>query len=76
MKLKARIYVTQRENDKFFKQKLPTYRDGFCYITRTVTVAVDPTGVYSEEGEYGHIVAGNKNIPVIRTGRPGDYEIR
>ena len=31
--------------------------------------------VYTDEGEYGHILAGGKNIPVIRTGT-GDYEIQ
>ena len=76
MKLKAKIYVTQRENDKFFGQKLNTYANGFCYISRTVTLAVDPHGVYTDDGEYGYIIVGGKNIPVIRTGHPGDYEIR
>ena len=75
MKLRAMIYITQRDNDKFFGQRLHTYAHGFCYVNKVVTLAVDPNGVYTDEGEYGHILAGGKNIPVIRTGT-GDYEIQ
>jgi len=25
----AKIYVTQRDNDEYFAQKLPTFRNGF-----------------------------------------------
>jgi len=31
-----KIYISQIDNDNYFEQKLPTWRDGFCYISRTV----------------------------------------
>ena len=74
MKIKARVYVTQRDNDRFFAQKLNTSAYAFCYITRGVYITVDPDGVYTNDGEYGHIVAGGKKVQVIRT-KAGEYEI-
>jgi len=44
--MKSKIFVIQRENDKYFKQKLPTWRNGFCEIMRSVTVEPDPHNVY------------------------------
>jgi hypothetical protein len=47
----SKIYITQRDNDKYFKQKLPTLRSGFTYIERKITFFPDPNGVY-DEGEW------------------------
>lgn len=72
MKVKAKIYVTQKENDKYFAQKLPTFRNGFCYIERIVTLEKDPSEVYSE-GEWGYITAGKQKIFVCGSGT--EFEI-
>jgi len=74
MKVKASIYVTQRQNDKLFGQKLCTFTWGFCRINRTVTIGVCPDGIYTDEGEYGHIVVNGQNVPVLRI-KEGDWEI-
>lgn len=66
MKIKAKIIVNQRNNDKFFKQKLHTWVNGFCTITRTVTLCECPYKVYIDDGEYGFIKVYGKNISVIR----------
>lgn len=42
---KQKIYVDGFDNDRWFGQNLPTYRDGFCYITRTVHNIEDVNGV-------------------------------
>lgn len=63
----AKIYVTQRENDKYFDQKLPTLRNGFCYIERKVTFTKDPAGIY-DEGEYGYISVKGQKIAVVASG--------
>jgi hypothetical protein len=62
--MKAKIYITQRSNDKYFAQKLPTFRNGFCYIERKVTFISDPDGVY-DEGEYGYINVQGQKVIVI-----------
>ncbi len=54
------IYVEQAHNDKFFNQKLPTFRNtGFCYISRVVTFS-------KAEGNelYGQIKANGKILAV------------
>ena len=61
--MKSRIYVTQEDNDKYFKQKLPTFRNGFCYITRVVTLEPDPSGAFAE-GEWGYITVGKQKVYV------------
>ncbi len=71
--MKARIYCTQRDNDRHFNQKLPTFRNGFCYIERNVTFVQDPSGVY-EEGEYGFFIAGGKKIFVVGSGKEFEIE--
>lgn len=48
--MKSKIFVIQRENDKYFKQKLPTWRNGYCEIMRNVTVEPDPHNVYDNWG--------------------------
>lgn len=68
----AKIYVTQRCNDKHFAQKLPTFRHGFCYIERKVTLTADPYGVY-DEGEYGYITVKGQKVFVTASGN--DFEI-
>lgn len=72
MKISAKIYVTQKNNDKYFDQKLPTFRNGFTYITRMVTLEDDPDGVY-DHGEYGYITVNQKKVYVL--GGPDEFEI-
>jgi hypothetical protein len=67
MKVKAKIYITQRDNDEYFKQKLSTYRNGFCWIKRTVTLEKDPSGVYFD-GEWGYITVGGERVYVCGNG--------
>jgi len=61
--MRAKIYITQVDNDNFFNQKLPTWRNGFCYIERNLTVIDDPHG-YMKYGEYGTIKANGKLLIV------------
>ena len=56
-----KIHVTQKENDRYFDQKLSTHRNGFTTISRKVTFEADPNEVYSE-GEWGYIVVSGKKI--------------
>lgn len=62
--VKGKIQITQKENDKYFSQKLSTKRDGFAIITRTVTLIDDASEIH-ERGEYGYIVVGTKKIAVV-----------
>ena len=73
--MKAKIHITQRDNDKYFKQKLPTWRNGFCEISRNVTLENDPHGIY-EDGEFGYITAYGRKIYVTRNGAEASFEIR
>jgi len=59
-----RIYITQKDNDQHFKQRLPTWRDGFCEIERRVTFCTDPSGCYAAN-EYGTISAYGKRVIVV-----------
>ena len=54
------IYISQEDNDAYFNQRLPTWRDGYCYIKRSIH------NVHKEElGFIGEIVKhNNKNIEV------------
>ena len=74
--MKSKIVITQRENDKYFKQKLPTWRNGFCEIVRIVTIEKDPHNIY-QDSEWGYIttVYGRK-IYVTRNGTESAFEIR
>ena len=69
----SKIIVTQKDNDKYFKQKLSTWTHGFCEINRQVTLVPDPNGVYAT-GEYGYITAGGKKLVVVGNADHG-YEI-
>lgn len=71
-KVKATIHVTQRENNVYFNQKLPTWRNGFCKIERTVHLMDDPDNVYNS-GEYGYINVNGKKI--IVTGSQNNMDI-
>ncbi len=73
MKVKAKIYITQRDNDEYFKQKLSTYRNGYCWIERTVTLEQDPSGVYFD-GEWGYITVGDEKVYVC-SGDGNKFEI-
>jgi hypothetical protein len=73
--MKSKIYITQRDNDRFFKQKLPTWRNGFCYIQRKVTLESDPHDVYPE-GEYGYITIGKVKVTVIGSNHYGEFWIQ
>jgi len=65
--MKAKIFIRQKDNDKYFKQKLPTWRNGFCEIVRNVTLEPDPSNVY-EEGEWGYIVVNKQKVYVFGDG--------
>lgn len=58
-----KIYVSQKENDRYFDQKLSTSRNGFTYISKKVAFEADPHEVYSE-GEWGYITVSGKKIYV------------
>jgi hypothetical protein len=64
----AKIYITQADNDKYFGQKLPTWRDAFCYISRKVTLMSDPDEIY-DDGEYGILKTQNGQALIV-TGDP------
>jgi hypothetical protein len=68
-----RIYITQADNDKHLKQRLPTWRDGFCEIKRRVTFCPDPAG-YHAANEYGTISAYGKRVVVVGTQNAGRYD--
>lgn len=67
-----KIYVTQKDNDKYFSQKLSTFRNGFTRITKKVTFESDPDEVYGE-GEFGYITVGSQKIYVNSSGK--EFEI-
>jgi hypothetical protein len=73
--MKAKIHITQRENDKYFKQKLPTWRNGFCEISRNVMFENDPHGIY-QDGEFGYITVYCRKVYVTRNGTESSFEIR
>ena len=70
--MKAKIFIRQKDNDKYFKQKLPTWRNGFCEIERNVTLEADPSNVY-EEGEWGYITVNKQKVYVF--GEGNSFEI-
>jgi len=72
--MKSKIFISQRDNDKYFKQKLPTWRNGFCEIVRNVTIEPDPHGVY-EDGEWGYITVYGRKIYVTGAGPECAFEI-
>jgi len=72
--MKTEIYITQIDNDKYFKQKLPTWRNGFCKILRNVTLEKDPYSVYGE-GEFGTITVHGQKIVVVRSDLNSSFEI-
>ena len=65
--MKAKVFIVQRDNDKYFKQKLPTWRNGFCEIERNVTLEKDPHDIY-QDGEWGYITVYGRKIYVTRAG--------
>ena len=72
---KSKIFIIQRDNDKYFKQKLPTWRNGFCEIVRNVTIEKDPHDIY-QDGEWGYITVYGRKIYVTRAGTEFAFEIR
>jgi hypothetical protein len=68
-----KIYVTQRDNDRYFSQKLSTFRNGFTRISKKVTFEADPSEVY-DEGEFGYITIGSQKIYVNASGN-NEFEI-
>ena len=73
--MKSKIFIVQRDNDKYFKQKLPTWRNGFCEIVRNVTIEKDPHDIY-QDGEWGYITVYGRKIYVTRAGTEFAFEIR
>jgi|TARA_R110000868_G_C10413891_1_gene722612 hypothetical protein len=75
-KIKANIHITQSNNDKLFNQKLNTWRNGWTTITRTVTFAECPQGIWNDyEGMYGYIIVNKKQVPVTCISN-NDYDIQ
>jgi len=75
LQMKSKIFIVQRDNDKYFKQKLPTWRNGFCEIVRNVTIEKDPHDIY-QDGEWGYITVYGRKIYVTRAGTEFAFEIR
>jgi hypothetical protein len=73
--MKSKIFINQRDNDKYFKQKMPTWRNGFCEIVRNVTIEKDPHDIYLD-GEWGYITVYGRKIYVTRAGTEFAFEIR
>jgi hypothetical protein len=70
--MKKQIFITSKDNDQF-GQKLPTFRNNFCYIERDVKIIDDPDGIY-DKGEYGTAkICGKTCIVVGLLGE--DFEI-
>ena len=69
--MRAKILVTWRDNRKHFDFKLPTVRNDFCEITRTITLEADPTGVY-EDGQWGYITANGNKVRVYHS----DFDVK
>jgi len=44
--IKRRIYVSHEENMRYWGGKLPTWRNAFCYIERSVTPVQDAAGIW------------------------------
>jgi hypothetical protein len=44
--IKRRIYVSHKENMRYWGGKLPTWRNAFCYIERSVTPVQDAAGIW------------------------------
>ena len=74
LQMKSKIFIVQRDNDKYFKQKLPTWRNGFCEIVRNVTIEKDPHDIY-QDGEWGYITVYGRKIYVTRSGTEFAFEI-
>ena len=70
---KVKIHISQSDNDSYFGQKLPTWRNGFCVIERKLYPAQDAHGVY-EEGQYGAIKIGIQFAFVHGIGDTWDIE--
>jgi len=73
--MKSEIYITQRDNDKYFNQKLSTYKTGFCKIVRNVSLEQDPYAVYGV-GEYGTITVYGQKVVVVRSDLNSSFEIQ
>jgi hypothetical protein len=61
--IKTDVYVTSLDNMKYFQGKLPTARNGFCFINRVVTLCADPHEVYADD-KYGTIVVYGRKVIV------------
>ena len=70
---KVTIHITQADNDSYFGQKLPTWRNGFCKIERKLYPAQDELGVYGA-GEYGAIKIGSRFAFVNGVGDTWDID--
>ena len=75
--VRGRVYVGWLDNTRHFDRKLPTSRDGFCHIERSVTIEKAPHGTDSfwSEGLYGFIKANGKKVRVFRSEAQDDWQI-
>jgi len=70
--MKSKIYIIQQENDKYFKQKLPTWRNGYCEIVRSVTVEPDPDNIYDN---WGYITVYGQKLFVYAHDYDGEEKL-
>jgi hypothetical protein len=69
MKEKINLHITQNDNDTYFNQKMPTFRNGFCHKEK---VAFDITSD-EYDGREGFIKVGGKKVKVEECG--GEWNI-
>jgi hypothetical protein len=70
--MKSKIFINQNENNKYFKQKLPTWRNGYCEIMRNVTILPDPYNVYDN---WGTIEAYGQKLFVYADNYEGEEKL-
>jgi hypothetical protein len=70
--MKSKIFITYPDSYKYFKSKLPTWRNGYCEIMRSVTVEPDPNNVYDN---WGTIEAYGQKLSVYAHDYEGEEKL-
>lgn len=69
MLVKRKFYVTHQENQKYWNGKLSTWRNGFCWITRSGKPYADPDEIHDDLVEIstpsGHKIAVSEDIVMV-----------
>jgi len=73
-KLKGYVYITHDDNNKFFKQKAKTWRDGFEKKLISIKLVPDPSETY-DEGQYGIAKLYGASVYVTNVGGRDEWEI-